>query len=74
MGQGLQEKYNFFPGTGLLCSKEDREDDDVLHDPELKGPEEEKTGCWSKRGIWNVGFLIVLLLGALMVFVVWPAL
>lgn len=71
--QTVSEKYNILPSAGLLLYPEDVEKDDYLHNP---GPNDDKIdhNIFTKRGMANVGGLIVLSLGLLMLFIGFPVL
>lgn len=59
------------PTEGLLLFPEDVEKDDYLHNPD---PNEKDTDCdlCNKRGIINVGGLVLLTLGILALFIAYP--
>jgi beta-glucan synthesis-associated protein KRE6 len=60
------------PSAGLLLFPEDVEKDDYLHNPD----EEDRRECdiFTKRGFTNVGGLILVTLGVLMLFIGYPVL
>jgi len=70
--QTVSEKYNILPSAGLLLFPEDIEKDDYLHNP---GPNDNDRDCdiWNKRGLVNLGGLMLLTMGVLMLFVGFPA-
>lgn len=69
--QTVSEKYNIMPTEGLLLFPEDVEKDDYLHNPD---PNEKDTDCdlCNKRGIINIGGLVLLTLGILALFIAYP--
>lgn len=71
--QTVSEKYNILPSAGLLLFPEDVEKDDYLHNPD---PSDKDRDCdiWNKRGATNVGGLVCVTLGVLMLFVGYPVL
>lgn len=75
----LAERYNVTPYAGLVWDPRDREVDDHLHDPKLgkndEGKKEKrKWGCgeWTRRGMVNVGGLVLIVVGLLMLLVGYP--
>ncbi|CAG8959774.1 hypothetical protein HYFRA_00001681 [Hymenoscyphus fraxineus] len=72
--QTVSEKYNIMPSAGLLLFPEDVEKDDYLHNPDPNESDREKCDIWTKRGMTNVGGLLFITLGVLMLFVGYPAL
>ncbi len=72
--QTVSEKYNIMPSAGLLLFPEDVEKDDWLHNPDENDKDREKCDVWNKRGITNVGGLVLVTLGVLVLFVGYPAL
>lgn len=62
------------PSAGLLLFPEDVEKDDYLHNPDPNESDREKCDIWTKRGMANVGGLLFITLGVLMLFVGYPAL
>ncbi|KAI9690920.1 MAG: hypothetical protein M1822_008540 [Bathelium mastoideum] len=73
--QTVSEKYNILPSAGLLLFPEDVEKDDWLHNPDPN--EKEKLhlrDCFSKRGLVNVGGLVFLIGGILVLFIGYPIL
>ena len=69
----MSEKYNILPSAGLLLFPEDVEKDDYLHNPDPN--EREKMNCadlFSKRGLVNVGGLLFITLGVLILFIGYP--
>ncbi|KAF1962965.1 beta-glucan synthesis-associated [Byssothecium circinans] len=71
--QTVSEKFNILPGAGLLLYPEDVEKDDYLHNPD---PNDKDRDChvFTKRGAVNLGALVVLMLGLLVVFIGYPVL
>lgn len=73
--QTASEKYNILPSAGLLLFPEDIEKDDYLHNPD---PNDRDRMLWreflSKRGLVNVGGLILITLGILVLFIGYPIL
>ncbi|KAE8144430.1 beta-glucan synthesis-associated protein-domain-containing protein [Aspergillus avenaceus] len=71
--QTVTEKFNITPSEGLLLFPEDVEKDDYLHNPD---PNDKERDCdiWNRRGVINVGGLVLLTLGILMLFVGYPVL
>ena len=73
--QTVSEKYNILPSAGLLLFPEDVEKDDWLHTPD---PNERDKMNWadlfSKRGIVNVGGLLLITVGILILFIGYPIL
>ncbi|KAJ6125685.1 hypothetical protein N7523_003305 [Penicillium sp. IBT 18751x] len=69
--QTVSEKFNIMPTDGLLLFPEDVEKDDYLHNPD---PADREGDCdiWNRRGMMNVGGLIVLTLGLLALFIGYP--
>ncbi|THC89742.1 hypothetical protein EYZ11_010807 [Aspergillus tanneri] len=69
--QTVSEKFNIMPMEGLLLFPEDVEKDDYLHNPDASDGEKD-CDIWNRRGMINVGGLILLTLGFLMLFVGYP--
>ncbi|KAF2017080.1 glycoside hydrolase family 16 protein [Aaosphaeria arxii CBS 175.79] len=71
--QTVSEKYNILPSAGLLLFPEDVEKDDYLHNPD---PNDKDRDCnvFTKRGFVNVGALVILSLGLLVLFIGYPVL
>ncbi|PWY71624.1 beta-glucan synthesis-associated [Aspergillus heteromorphus CBS 117.55] len=71
--QTVTEKYNIMPTEGLLLFPEDVEKDDYLHNPD---PNDKDIECdvWNRRGIANLGGLILMTVGFVALFVVYPVL
>lgn len=69
--QTVAGKYNITPTEGLLLFPEDVEKDDAMHNPD---PEDHEQECdiWNRRGIINVGGLILLTVGFLVLFIGYP--
>ena len=74
--QTVSEKYNILPSAGLLLFPEDVEKDDYLHNPDPNDKEGRITCAelFSKRGIANVGGLLLITLGLLTLFIGYPIL
>ncbi|KAK6002385.1 hypothetical protein QM012_002023 [Aureobasidium pullulans] len=72
--QTVSEKYNILPSAGLLLFPEDVEKDDYLHNPDPNEKEGRITcsDLFSKRGITNLGGLILITLGVFMLFIGYP--
>ena len=72
--QTVSEKYNIMPSAGLLLFPEDVEKDDYLHNPDPNEKEGRITcaDLFSKRGITNLGGLILITLGIFMLFIGYP--
>lgn len=71
--QTVAEKYNIMPSAGLLLFPEDVEKDDYLHNPEIADPVD-KCEIFSHRGITNMGGLILIVVGLLSLFIIYPLL
>ena len=69
--QTVTEKYNIMPTDGLLLFPEDVEKDDYLHNPDPSDRERE-CDIWNRRGLINVGGLILLTVGFLVLFIGYP--
>ena len=69
--QTVSEKYNILPSAGLLLFPEDVEKDDWLHNPD---PNDKEKDCdiFTKRGMVNVGGLVFITLGVLVLFIGYP--
>lgn len=72
--QTVSEKYNILPSAGLLLFPEDVEKDDYLHNPDPKGEETRDCDIFTKRGFVNIGGLLLITVGLLMLFVGYPVL
>lgn len=72
--QTVAEKYNIMPSAGLLLFPEDVEKDDYLHNPSPDDKDEPRCDIWHKRGMMNLGGLLLLLFGVLALFIAYPAL
>ncbi|KAK8170861.1 beta-glucan synthesis-associated protein-domain-containing protein [Phyllosticta citrichinensis] len=70
--QTVSEKYNILPSAGLLLFPEDVETDDYLHNPDPSDKEPRDCNVFTKRGALNVGGLLLLTLGLLMLFIGYP--
>ncbi|KAF2862581.1 glycoside hydrolase family 16 protein [Piedraia hortae CBS 480.64] len=71
--QTVSDKYNILPSAGLLLFPEDVEKDDYLHNPDPN--EKDRMDCsdlFSKRGLINVGGLLLITLGVLALFIAYP--
>lgn len=73
--QAITEKYNITPSAGLLLYPYDKEDDDKYHDPATE-MEDDDHGCdvFTKRGLMNIGGLIFITVGILVLFIGYPVL
>jgi hypothetical protein len=71
--QTVSEKYNILPSAGLLLFPEDVEKDDYLHNPD-PGGEPRDCDVFTRRGFVNVGGLVLLTLGILVLFIGYPVL
>ncbi|KAL4893043.1 beta-glucan synthesis-associated [Aspergillus ambiguus] len=69
--QTVSEKFNIMPTDGLLLFPEDVEKDDYLHNPDA-GDRDKRCDIWNRRGLINVGGLILLTLGFLTLFIGYP--
>ncbi|PQE18279.1 glycoside hydrolase family 16 protein [Rutstroemia sp. NJR-2017a WRK4] len=69
--QTVSEKYNIMPSAGLLLFPEDVEKDDYLHNPD---PNEKEPRCdvCNRRGLVNVGGLVLITLATLALFIAYP--
>ncbi|KAL3422415.1 hypothetical protein PVAG01_06571 [Phlyctema vagabunda] len=72
--QTVSEKYNIMPSAGLLLFPEDVEKDDWLHNPSPDDKDREKCEIWNKRGITNLGGLLMITAGLLVLFIGYPVL
>lgn len=72
--QTVLQKYSITPTPDLMLFPEDLEADDYMHNPDPDEPDIERCGIWSMRGMLNVGGLVFVILGALMLFVAYPVL
>lgn len=73
--QTVSEKYNILPSAGLLLYPEDVEKDDYLHNPDPNDKEGVRCAeLFSRRGIVNLGGLLCLSIGILMLFIGYPLL
>jgi hypothetical protein len=72
--QTVSEKYNILPSAGLLLFPEDVEKDDYLHNPDPNDKDVNECDVWSKRGMVNVGGLMCITLGVLVLFIGYPVL
>lgn len=62
------------PSAGLLLFPEDVEKDDWLHNPDPNDRDREKCDIWNKRGMVNIGGLVLITLGVLVLFIGYPVL
>lgn len=69
--QTVSEKFNITPTDGLLLFPEDVEKDDYMHNPDPMDKERE-CDIWNRRGVMNLGGLLVLTLGILVLFIGYP--
>ena len=61
------------PSAGLLLYPEDVEKDDWLHTPDPGGKDKnDRADCCSKRGFVNVGGLVLVTLGTILLFMGYP--
>ncbi|KAF1835757.1 beta-glucan synthesis-associated [Decorospora gaudefroyi] len=72
--QTVSEKFNILPSAGLLLFPEDVEKDDYLHNPDPNENEKRDCDIFTRRGIVNVGGLLLMLLGLIALFVGYPVL
>ena len=72
--QTVSEKYNILPSAGLLLFPEDVEKDDWLHNPDPNEKERRECDVFTRRGCVNVGGLIFITLGVLILFIGYPVL
>ncbi len=72
--QTVSEKYNIMPSAGLLLFPEDVEKDDWLHNPDPSDRDREKCDIFTKRGLVNVGGLVFITVGILVLFIGFPVL
>lgn len=70
--QTVSEKFNILPSSGLLLFPEDVEKDDWLHNPDPNEKEKRDCDIFTKRGAVNVGGLVFLTLGLLVLFIGYP--
>ena len=71
--QTVSEKYNILPSAGLLLFPEDVEKDDWLHNPDPN--DKDGNSCcdvFTKRGIVNMGGLVLMAGGILALFIALP--
>lgn len=72
--QTVAEKYNITPSAGLLLYPEDIEKDDYLHNPDPNESDRESCDIFTKRGMANIGGLLLITLGIMVLFVGLPIL
>lgn len=70
----MSEKYNILPSSGLLLFPEDVEKDDYLHNPDPNGKEDPDCDVFTRRGLTNVGGLVLITIGILVLFIGYPVL
>ena len=70
--QTVSEKYNILPSAGLLLFPEDVEGDDYLHNPDPNEKDKRDCDIFSRRGVVNLGGLLFIAGGILMLFVGYP--
>lgn len=70
--QTVSEKYNILPSAGLLLFPEDVEKDDYLHNPDPNEKEKRDCDVFTRRGLVNVGGLVFLTIGLLLLFIGYP--
>ena len=70
----ITEKYNITPSAGLLLYPYDKEDDDKYHDPATEMEEDHGCGVFTGRGLLNIGGLIFITVGVLVLFIGYPVL
>ena len=62
------------PSAGLLLFPEDVEKDDWLHNPDPNEKEKRDCDVFNRRGFFNLGGLIILTVGILVLFIGYPIL
>lgn len=69
--QTVMEKFAITPDDGLMIRMDEAEPDDYLHNP---GPNDKDSDCnvFNRRGLSNVGGLLLVVAGVLALFVVYP--
>ncbi|KAI9849038.1 MAG: hypothetical protein M1837_005929 [Sclerophora amabilis] len=72
--QTVSEKYNILPSAGLLLFPEDVEKDDWLHNPDPNEVEKRECDIFTRRGMVNVGGLVVICTALLLLFIGYPIL
>lgn len=72
--QTVSEKYNIMPSAGLLLFPEDVEKDDWLHNPDPNDKDRDRCDVFTKRGMVNVGGLLLICIGVLSLFIGYPVL
>lgn len=72
--QTVSEKFNITPSAGLLLFPEDVEKDDYLHNPDPNEDNKRDCDIFNKRGMMNVGALVILTIGLLLLFIMYPVL
>jgi hypothetical protein len=72
----VSEKYNILPSAGLLLFPEDVEKDDYMHNPDPNDRDGKMTcaDLFSKRGLVNLGGLLFITIGVLILFIGYPIL
>jgi hypothetical protein len=72
--KNIQEKYNITPSAGLLLYPNDKEDDDIFHDPATGMEDDRECDIFTKRGLVNIGGLAFITAGILLIFIGYPVL
>jgi len=70
--QTVAARYNITPSEGLLLYPQDVEKDDWLHNPQPGEKDGRECEIFGKRGLINIGGLLLIVGGVLVLFVVWP--
>ncbi|PGH14751.1 hypothetical protein AJ80_05795 [Polytolypa hystricis UAMH7299] len=70
--QTVMEKYAIMPDSDLLVFPEDVEKDDYLHNPDPNDKDGRDCNMCNKRGLMNGGGLLLLVLGVMTLFVIYP--
>lgn len=70
--QTVSEKYNIMPTEGLLLFPEDVEKDDYMHNPDSAERDRRCCDFFSRRGVMNIGGLLLFTLGLLTLFIAYP--
>jgi hypothetical protein len=71
--QTVSEKFNIMPSAELLLFPEDVEKDDYLHNPG-QDDKDDKCHFLSNRALMNVGGLVLITIGVLVLFIGYPIL
>lgn len=69
--QTVSQKYNILPSIGMLLYPEDVEKDDWLHTPDPNEKEPRDCRMLSRRGMINMGILVFIIVGLLVLFIVY---